>query len=87
MDKSNRQPIYVDINKAVSICGKCKKFKKIAPKITDVPVFFCTEINEKFNFNNEKYLPCIAENISQTCMANFIIKNIKISELILWSFN
>ncbi len=87
MDINDKKSIYIDINSAVEICRQCKNFKKLPPKRTNFPIFFCTKSDEKIKHQNEKYLPCIAENISHKCMANFIIKNLKISELILHSFS
>lgn len=82
-----KQAIFIDVNKAVKTCHKCENFK-ILPKVKpDFPLYFCVNSNEIYSKCEEKYLPCIVENVSQNCMANFLIKDINFSEKTLFSLD
>lgn len=87
MNDNDIQSIFIDINKAIEVCHKCEKFKNLPKNKPNFPIFFCAKSDENFNENDEKYLPCIIENVSQKCMANFVLKDIKFTELNLWALD
>lgn len=87
MNEGEEKAIFIDINQAIKICHKCEKFKQLPIAKPNFPIYFCVNSDEKFNRKSEKYLPCIIENISQNCMANFLIKDINFSKKSLFALD
>lgn len=87
MSDDIEQAIFIDLNKAVKSCHKCENFRNFPKNKPDFPLYFCVGSDESYNRKCEKYLPCIIENISQNCMANFLIKDINFSEKTLFSLD
>lgn len=87
MNKDEKKAIFIDINEAIKICHKCENFKNLPVSKPNFPVYFCVNANDNFNRKSKKYLPCIIENVSQKCMANFLIKDINFSEKSLFALD
>lgn len=75
--KENQNPLtIVDFDRAIKQCQQCDKFHNISDKSLQKKrnIIFCTERADILK--NKKYLPCILNNISEKCMAEFLTLNI-----------